>query len=95
MKKVKINEARHRNPNMKPPTVWNGGSRGGIKTKPYFSDYVKSYNNNGFKNAKAKNTYVKVIKYVADHDGCTRSDILKSLGNATGRGGLHPGILLL
>lgn len=48
-------------------------------TKPYNHQYVDSYKNSGFKNANSKKTYVKVLQYIADHDGCKRVDIIRDV----------------
>ena len=55
-----------------------------ILTEPHEQDYVKSYKNNGFKNASSKNTYVKFLRYIADNPGSTRKEILDGLGRLKG-----------
>ncbi len=47
--------------------------------EPYNSQYVDSYENTGFKHASSKKTYVKVLQYIADHDGCKRIDIIRDV----------------
>lgn len=47
--------------------------------EPYFSEYIRSYEKNGFKNATSKNRYIKILQYVADHDGCKRVDIIRDV----------------
>ena len=60
------------------------GDPGDILTEPRENDYVKSYRNNGFKNASSKNTYVKFLRYIADNPGSTRKEILDGLGRLKG-----------
>lgn len=43
--------------------------------EPYESQYIDSYNNSGFKNAKPSNRYVQILQYIADHPGCKRFDV--------------------
>lgn len=64
--------------------TWDGGKH--VVDTPYLHDYVNAYDKSGFKNASQKKVYVKFLRYIADHDGCTRKDILKGLGRSTDRG---------
>jgi hypothetical protein len=60
------------------------GDPGDTLTEPRENDYIKSYRNNGFKNASSKNTYVKFLRYIADNPGSTRKEILDGLGRLKG-----------
>jgi len=42
---------------------------------PYNKQYIESYRNTQFAYANPNKTYVKVLQYIADHDGCKRVDV--------------------
>lgn len=48
-------------------------------SKPYDRQYIDSYNSNGFANADSKRRYVKILQYIADHDGCKRVDVIRDV----------------
>ena len=67
---------------------------GKIVCEPYNSQYVDAYENNGFKNANSKKRYVKILQYIADHDGCKRVDIIRDVygyKNVDAKDKWHPG----
>lgn len=50
-------------------------------TMPYSRQYINSYKKTKFRNtANSDRTYVKVLQFVADHDGCSRAEINVGLG---------------
>ena len=48
-------------------------------TTPYCICYINAYKNSGFKCANSKKRYVKILQYIADHDGCKRVDIIRDV----------------
>ena len=48
-------------------------------TTPYCICYINAYKNSGFKCANSKNRYVKILQYIADHDGCKRVDVIRDV----------------
>ena len=52
---------------------------------PYDHNYILQFQKDGFESALPRKTYVKILQYVYDHDGCTRKDILKGIGQYDGR----------
>lgn len=54
---------------------------------PYDHHYILQFQKDGFKHALPRKTYVKILQYVYDHDGCTRKDILRGIGQYDGRAG--------
>lgn len=67
---------RHHNPTS--VSHWNR-CYGKILYKPYETQYIDSYKSNGFKYASLKKRYVKILRYIADHDGCKRVDIIRDV----------------
>lgn len=51
---------------------------------PYDTQYTNQFYKDGFKSATPRKTYVKIIQYVYEHDGCRRRDILKGIGQYGG-----------
>ena len=52
---------------------------------PYDHHYILQFQKDGFESALLRKTYVKILQYVYDHDGCTRKDILRGIGQLEGR----------
>lgn len=48
-------------------------------SKPYDHQYIDAYEKSGFATANSKKRYVKILQYIADHDGCKRADILRDV----------------
>lgn len=55
---------------------------------PYDHHYIHQFQKDGFKSAMPNKTYVKILQYVSDHDGCRRKEILRGIGKGDGRGEL-------
>lgn len=48
---------------------------------PYNTQYIESYQKTKFRNtANSNRSYVKILQFVADHDGCTRAEIQVGVG---------------
>ena len=50
-----------------------------VATTPYGKCYIDAYRKSGFKYASCKKRYVKILQYIADHDGCKRVDIIRDV----------------
>lgn len=48
-------------------------------TIPYCTCYIDAYHNSSFKYANSSKRYVKILQYIADHDGCKRTDIIRDV----------------
>ena len=50
-------------------------------------EFLRGMGKSGFKGATSGKRYVQILKYIGDHDGCTKIDVLKGIGsNNFGRG---------
>ena len=50
-------------------------------------EWLREMGKSGFKGATSGKRYVQILKYIGDHDGCTKIDVLKGIGsNNFGRG---------
>ena len=45
------------------------------------SNWLRIMGKSGFKGATSNKRYIQILKYIGDHDGCTKMDVLKGIGS--------------
>lgn len=49
--------------------------------------WLRGMGKSGFRGATSDKRYIQILKYIGDHDGCTKMDVLQGIGsNRYGRG---------